>query len=104
MKRFNLLLLLQLMAVAAFGQISLTGLVKGDGDTLAGASVMPKRKSDRLTFSFKDLNRDGLLDLMLHFAIKDLVELSVGDKIAVLEGNTFEGTPIMGSDTVKIVK
>ena len=71
--------------------------------TLAGASVMPKRKSDSLTFSFKDLNRDGRLDLMLHFEIKDL-GLSVGDEIAVLEGQTFGGTPIMGSDTVKIVK
>ncbi|HYQ58165.1 MAG TPA: TonB-dependent receptor, partial [Draconibacterium sp.] len=40
MKKFSLGLLLQLMAVIAFGQINLTGVVKGDGETLAGASVV----------------------------------------------------------------
>ena len=34
------MLLLQLMAVIAFGQINLTGVVKGDGEALAGASVV----------------------------------------------------------------
>ncbi len=40
MKKFNVLLLLQLMAVVAFGQINLTGVVKGEGEPLAGASVV----------------------------------------------------------------
>ena len=40
MKKFNLLLLLQLMVFVAFGQINLTGIVKGDGEPLAGASVV----------------------------------------------------------------
>ncbi len=40
MKRLNLLLLLQVMAVVAFGQINLTGFVKGNGEKLAGASVV----------------------------------------------------------------
>ncbi|WP_163321899.1 TonB-dependent receptor [Draconibacterium mangrovi] len=40
MKRLSLVLLLQIMAVIAFGQINLTGVVKGDGETLAGASVV----------------------------------------------------------------
>ncbi|WP_372651178.1 TonB-dependent receptor [Draconibacterium sp.] len=40
MKRLSLVLLLQIMAVIAFGQINLTGVVKGDGEALAGASVV----------------------------------------------------------------
>lgn len=40
MKKLNVLLLLQLLAAMAFGQISLTGIVKGDGEVLAGASVV----------------------------------------------------------------
>uniref|UniRef100_UPI0032180387 TonB-dependent receptor n=1 Tax=uncultured Draconibacterium sp. TaxID=1573823 RepID=UPI0032180387 len=40
MKRLNVLLLLQLLAVVAFGQITLSGVVKGEGEPLAGASVV----------------------------------------------------------------
>lgn len=40
MRTFNLLLLLQLIAIVAFGQINLKGVVKGDGEPLAGASVI----------------------------------------------------------------
>jgi len=42
MKRINLLLLLQLMIVAAFGQYNLEGKVTGEGEPLAGASVVVK--------------------------------------------------------------
>ncbi len=40
MKKFNVVLLLQLLAAMAFGQINLTGIVKGEGELLAGASVV----------------------------------------------------------------
>jgi len=40
MKKVIVLLLLQLLAVFAFGQIKLTGVVVGDGEPLAGASVV----------------------------------------------------------------
>jgi len=40
MKKISFVLLLQIMAVIAFGQINLTGIVKGDGEALAGASVV----------------------------------------------------------------
>ncbi len=61
MKRFNVLLLIQLLAVVAFGQINLTGTVKDEGETLAGASVVIDKsyygvstKSDG-SFEFKNL-------------------------------------------------
>lgn len=40
MKRLNVLLLIQLLAIVAFGQVTLTGVVKGEGEALAGASVV----------------------------------------------------------------
>ena len=68
---------------------------------LAGAGVALKGK-DRPMASSKDVNRDGLPDLVVHFKIRDL-ELSVGDTVAVLEGCTFDGTPISGMDTIRLV-
>ena len=40
MKRFNLLLLMQLMVIAALGQYTISGKVTGKGESLAGASVI----------------------------------------------------------------
>ena len=71
--------------------------------TLAGAAVKTQGKGDSLMWSFKDLNGDGLLDLVLHFDAKDL-NLTETDENAVLNGNTFDGIPITGSDSVKIGK
>ncbi len=58
MRRFSLMLLLQLMAVIAFGQINLTGVVKGDGETLAGASVVIDK-----TFYGVSTQSDGSFEL-----------------------------------------
>ncbi len=52
--------------------------------------------------SFADVNGDGLLDLVLHFEISAL-ELNPGDTEAPLEGQTFDGFSITGTDTVNIV-
>ncbi len=63
MKKFYLLMLLQLTAVLSFGQFSLTGVVKGNGEPLAGASVVIKQslygvsaKSDG-SFELKNLKK-----------------------------------------------
>ena len=48
------MLLLQIMAVIAFGQINLTGVVKGDGEALAGASVVIEK-----SFYGVSTNADG---------------------------------------------
>lgn len=43
MKKFSVWMLLQFVAVLSFGQYNLTGTVKGDGEPLAGASVVIKQ-------------------------------------------------------------
>ena len=74
MRRLNVLLLLQLIAVMAFGQINLTGVVKGDGETLAGASVVIAKsfygvstQSDG-SFEFKNL-KAGDYTLIVSFVV-----------------------------------
>ncbi|WP_297090968.1 TonB-dependent receptor [uncultured Draconibacterium sp.] len=72
MRKFSLMLLLQLMAAIAFGQINLTGVVKGEGEPLAGASVVIDKsfygvsaKADG-TFELKNL-KSGSYTLLVSF-------------------------------------
>jgi hypothetical protein len=72
--------------------------------TLAGArvAVKGKGKRNRLMASFEDKNDDGLMDLVIHVYTRAL-QISKSDKIAVLEGATYDNTPIIGSDSIRIV-
>jgi len=70
--------------------------------TLAGTSVKLKRKDTQMS-SFEDVNGDGLKDIVVHFDITAL-ELTVGDMEAFLEGETFDGIFIKGTDTVRIIE
>jgi N-acetylneuraminic acid mutarotase len=69
--------------------------------TLAGASVKLKGKGTPMA-SFEDINEDGILDIVVHVDTTTL-ELSSGDTDAVLEGETFDGVRIRGTDSVRIV-
>ncbi len=66
------MLLLQIMAVIAFGQINLTGVVKGDGEALAGASVVIEKSFYGVStqangsFEFKNL-KPGNYTLLVSF-------------------------------------
>ncbi|MGH8247948.1 MAG: hypothetical protein ACREUU_16120, partial [Gammaproteobacteria bacterium] len=68
---------------------------------LAGASV-DTQGNGRPVASFADVNRDGLLDLVLQFRARDL-QLTSADTQAVLKGTTFSGQRIRGVDAVRIV-
>lgn len=68
---------------------------------LADAGVKLRGKGT-LMVAFEDVNADGLLDLVLHVETAAL-QLTDADTQAVLEGRTFAGTRIRGSDTVRIV-
>ena len=70
--------------------------------TLAGASVKLKGKGTPMA-SFEDINEDGLLDIVVHVDTTAL-ELSLGDTDAVLEGVTFDGVRIRGTDTVRVIE
>jgi hypothetical protein len=70
--------------------------------TLAGAAPRMKGRSGRVG-SLVDIDGDGNLDLLLHFPIAEL-ELTIEDTEAVLMGETFDGTPIRGSDTITAIQ
>jgi hypothetical protein len=69
--------------------------------TLAGASVRIKGKGTPQA-SASDVNGDGLLDLIVHVDTTTL-QLSEANTEAILEGETFDGQKIRGTDTIRIV-
>ena len=69
--------------------------------TLSGARVALRGKGTPMA-SRQDVNGDGLLDLVIHVST-DALELSDADTEVVLEGNTFEGRAIRGTDSVRVI-
>jgi len=69
--------------------------------TLARAPVKLKGKGTPMA-SIQDVNNDGLLDLVVHVTTEALA-LSETDTSAALEGLTFGGKAITGTDSVRIV-
>jgi len=69
--------------------------------TLASAPAKLKGKAAVMA-SFEDVNADGLLDLVVHVSTEAL-QLTAGDSEAVLEGKTFGGTAIRGTDSIRVV-
>ncbi|HEX9786782.1 MAG TPA: hypothetical protein VGB09_02095 [Candidatus Binatia bacterium] len=70
--------------------------------TLAGAKVSLIGKTDRFQCGEEDVNGDGLDDLVCHVITEEFL-IEEGDSVAVLEGETFGGTPIRGEDQIQIV-
>ncbi len=76
-------------------QVDMTSLA------LAGSSPKPKGKSGKLA-SYKDLNGDSILDLILHFPIPDLdIEPEAED--LTLTGMLLDGTEITGSGVARLL-
>ena len=69
--------------------------------TLAGASVALRGRGTPMVDT-RDVNSDGLMDLVVHVETEAL-ELSAEDTEAILLGRTFDGTNIKGIDSVRIV-
>lgn len=69
--------------------------------TLASAPVKLKGKGTPMA-SFQDVNGDGRVDLVVHVDTEAL-KLSETDTQALLEGMTFGGRRILGSDSVRVV-
>jgi hypothetical protein len=53
--------------------------------------------------ALEDVNRDGRPDLVVH-VLTSALELALGELEATLTGATFEGTPIEGSDAVRLIE
>lgn len=55
--------------------------------------------ADATRYKMKDVNRDGLLDILLYFKIRD-TGIECGDTEATLTGETFDGRAIEGTDSI----
>lgn len=69
---------------------------------VAGSPVLTKGKNNKLMASIEDVNGDGYPDLVVHVATSAL-ELTSADTEALVTGELMDGTPIEGSDSVRIV-
>ncbi|MBI4480479.1 MAG: hypothetical protein HY651_10695 [Acidobacteria bacterium] len=70
--------------------------------TLAGAHVVTQGRAGTPLTNIQDVNRDGRVDLVLHFKVQDL-QLAPEATEAVLLGETFSGQSIRGADSVRLV-
>jgi len=50
----------------------------------------------------EDVNGDGLLDLVCHFDTR-IAGFQLGDTVGILRARTVDGTPLFGTDSVRIV-
>jgi len=70
---------------------------------LAGSGVVTRGKSNRYMAHKEDVNGDGLVDLVLQVATKNLDPESFQDGYAILTGATFGGRDIEGKDKITLV-
>ena len=75
---------------------------------IASASLTFGRTGDESSLSFcnqagEDVNGDGLPDLICHFDTSK-IGFRIGDTRGILKGKTLEGVPVIGTDSVRIVK
>jgi N-acetylneuraminic acid mutarotase len=75
-----------------------------DPDTvcLAGARVKMVGKGNRFLCHEEDIDGDGWLDLVCQVYTAQFM-IEPGESVAVLEAETFDGTPIRGEDAIRIV-
>lgn len=69
--------------------------------TFAGAPV-DSRRNDEPRVTFRDVNDDGLQDIVLRFEIDDMT-LTSFDTEATLTGQTFDGYALAGTDAVVVL-
>lgn len=86
-----------IFSTAAFDATTLDPLTV----TLASAPVKLKGKGTPMA-SFEDINGDGFLDLVVHVDTSAF-QIIEAEHEAILKGTTYSGTPVIGSDLVKIV-
>jgi hypothetical protein len=82
--------------------VDIDSLLFGDPILVDGSATPLGVVSDKL----RDLNHDGLDDLLVGFSISGLVEGGALDASSIegrLTGELFDGTPIIGSDIVRMV-
>lgn len=97
-----------LLPVAILGTSSVdVGQINPATVLLGGVTVTTRgsAKAPKLAVSREDVNGDGFEDLVAFFEVPRLVEvgaLSDSTTALVLTATLFDGTPIQGSDTVRV--
>jgi hypothetical protein len=81
--------------------VTLTAATDNGSGAPGGAHVATRGRGVPMTAT-GDVNHDGYPDLILYFRTQDL-QLTAASTEAVLYGKTYSGTPIRGSDKVRIV-
>jgi hypothetical protein len=81
------------VAILSTSDFEATAVVPG---TVLFADASPVK------WTMEDVNQDGDMDLLLHFRTQEL-NLTQDSTEATLTGETMDGTPIEGTDTVNIV-
>jgi hypothetical protein len=89
------------VAILSTATFDATTMVDPSTLFLAGAKVKVVGKSDKVLCHTEDASGDNLPDLVCQF--ENEINATVGDSIAVLEGETFDGVPIRGEDSISIV-
>jgi hypothetical protein len=79
-----------------------TNLTMGSASEVHGITHVVTVDADLDGFLDGDLNKDGLLDAVLHFTQKD-IGLSCGDTTATLNGQTSDGRSFSATGTVNVV-
>ncbi len=69
---------------------------------LGGSGVAVRGKGKSLAHE-EDVNGDGLIDLLVQVETENLDPAAFQDGYIILTGNTYDGTPIQGSDEIVIV-
>jgi hypothetical protein len=92
------------VAILSTPEFTATAEVDVSSITLAGASVNGANAVNAASdaqCSGRDVNRDGLDDLICHFDTD--LEIAPGDTTVVLQGRTYTGRTIRGQDSIRIV-
>jgi hypothetical protein len=77
-------------------------MINPDTIYLEAASIKLVGNTNKTISHAEDINGDGLPDLICQILTEEL-QVITGQAVAILEGLTFDGTPIHGEDVIRIV-
>ena len=90
------------VAILSSADFDAVAEINPDTISLAGARVKMVGKSNKLLCHAEDVNADALADLVCKVETAEFM-IETGESVAVLEADTFGGTPVRGEDSIKIV-
>ena len=89
------------VAILSTGSFSATTEI--DQRTITFGKTGDEASLSKCNGNGEDVDSDGILDLVCHFSTR-LTGFAKGDTLGVLEGKTWTGMNIQGSDSVNVVK